>query len=176
MSEPRSITAGDAIELATRQQRLGADPQHSAWVTASAGSGKTKVLGDRVLRLLLDGTRPERILCLTFTKAAAAEMANRIAETLARWASMPQAELRQELTRLLGRQPGTDGLADARRLFSRVLDAPGGMKIETIHAFCQSLLRRFPLEAEIAPHFQPMVERDTRRSPGRTRPRSGSAT
>ncbi|HVI86849.1 MAG TPA: double-strand break repair helicase AddA [Dongiaceae bacterium] len=151
----------EAIDFATRAQRLGADPARSAWVTASAGSGKTKVLGDRVLRLLLDGTRPERILCLTFTKAAAAEMANRIAETLARWASMPQAELRNELDRLLGRKPSAETLSDARRLFSRVLDAPGGMKIETIHAFCQSLLRRFPLEAEIAPHFQPMEERDT---------------
>jgi len=151
----------DAIDFATRAQRLGADPDRSAWVTASAGSGKTKVLGDRVLRLLLEGTRPERILCLTFTKAAAAEMANRIAETLARWASMPQVELRKELDRLLGRKPSAETLSDARRLFSRVLDAPGGMKIETIHAFCQSLLRRFPLEAEIAPHFQPMEERDT---------------
>jgi ATP-dependent helicase/nuclease subunit A len=156
-----SDAAAAAIALATRQQRLGADPERSAWVTASAGSGKTKVLGDRVLRLLLAGTRPERILCLTFTKAAAAEMANRIAETLARWASMPQAELNQDLIRLIGHAPGTEALSDARRLFSRVLDAPGGMKIQTIHAFCQSLLRRFPLEAEIAPHFQPMEERDT---------------
>lgn len=150
-----------AIDLASQAQRRGADPERSAWVTASAGSGKTKVLGDRVLRLLLDGTRPERILCLTFTKAAAAEMANRVAETLARWASMPQSDLRQELAKLLGRNPTAEGISDARRLFSRVLDAPGGMKIQTIHAFCQSLLRRFPLEAEIAPHFQPMEERDT---------------
>jgi ATP-dependent helicase/nuclease subunit A len=156
-----AITAEEAIEAATRLQRQGADPRLSAWVTASAGSGKTKVLGDRVLRLLLDGTRPERILCLTFTKAAAAEMANRIAETLARWASMPQAKLREELTKLLGHKPSADVVTDARRLFSRVLDAPGGMKIQTIHAFCQSLLRRFPLEAGIAPHFQPMEERDT---------------
>lgn len=156
-----ALSSGDAIDEATKLQRRGADPKLSAWVTASAGSGKTKVLGDRVLRLLLAGTRPERILCLTFTKAAAAEMANRIAETLARWASMPQAELQKDLTTLLGHRPGVDGLDDARRLFSRVLDAPGGMKIQTIHAFCQSLLRRFPLEAEIAPHFQPMEERDT---------------
>jgi ATP-dependent helicase/nuclease subunit A len=160
-SNDPAAAANAAIARASRLQREGADPDRSAWVTASAGSGKTKVLGDRVLRLLLAGTKPERILCLTFTKAAAAEMANRIAETLARWASMPQAELNQDLTRLMGHAPGTAILSDARRLFSRVLDAPGGMKIQTIHAFCQSLLRRFPLEAEIAPHFQPMEERDT---------------
>ncbi|MET1026283.1 MAG: double-strand break repair helicase AddA, partial [Dongiaceae bacterium] len=157
---PRARDAGSAIRAATTGQRHGADPFKSAWVTASAGSGKTKVLGDRVLRLLLAGTRPERILCLTFTKAAAAEMANRIAETLAKWAAMSVPELRQALFELTDQRPSAELQDEARRLFSRVLDAPGGMKIQTIHAFCQSLLRRFPLEAEIAPHFEPMEERD----------------
>lgn len=157
---PIERDAQSAIKDATLGQRRGADPLKSAWVTASAGSGKTKVLGDRVLRLLLNGTRPERILCLTFTKAAAAEMANRIAETLATWAAMPAADLRKALSDLTSQRPSAEMQDEARRLFSRVLDAPGGMKIETIHAFCQSLLRRFPLEAEIAPHFEPMEERD----------------
>jgi ATP-dependent helicase/nuclease subunit A len=97
---PIARDAQSAIRDATLGQRRGADPLKSAWVTASAGSGKTKVLGDRVLRLLLSGTRPERILCLTFTKAAAAEMANRIAETLAKWAAMPAADLRDALFRI----------------------------------------------------------------------------
>ncbi len=158
--KPIERDAQSVIRAATLGQRRGADPFRSAWVTASAGSGKTKVLGDRVLRLLLNGTRPERILCLTFTKAAAAEMANRIAETLAKWAAMPMAELREALIALTDSRPSAETMDEARRLFSRVLDAPGGMKIETIHAFCQSLLRRFPLEAEIAPHFEPMEERD----------------
>jgi ATP-dependent helicase/nuclease subunit A len=118
------------------------------------------VLTDRVLTLLLAGTLPHRILCLTFTKAAAAEMSNRIAGRLAKWATMADERLAAELAALTGRVPDDDGLAAARRLFARVLDAPGGMHIETIHAFCQSLLRRFPLEAGLAPHFQVMDERD----------------
>ncbi len=142
------------------RQRRAADPKTSVWVAASAGTGKTKVLTDRVLTLLLAGTPPHRILCLTFTKAAAAEMATRIAKRLGRWATDDDTELAADITRLLGRDPDTAMLAAARRLFAGVLDAPGGMHIETIHAFCQSLLRRFPLEAGIAPHFQVMDERD----------------
>ncbi len=142
-------------------QRQAADPQASVWVAASAGTGKTKVLTDRVLNLLLAGSAPERILCLTFTKAAAAEMANRIAQRLAGWATMGEAELDGTLATLVG-QPVDQALrARARRLFAQVLDVPGGMKILTIHAFCQSLLRRFPLEAGLAPHFQVMDERDS---------------
>jgi len=142
------------------RQRRAADPKASVWVAASAGTGKTKVLTDRVLTLLLAGTAPHKILCLTFTKAAAAEMANRIQRRLARWATATDADLASDLTRLLGRAPDEREPIRARRLFAQVLDAPGGMHMETIHAFCQSLLRRFPLEAEIAPHFQVMDERD----------------
>ena len=152
--------AGDVIRDATRAQRQGADPALCAWVAASAGSGKTKVLGDRVLRLLLDGVEPGRILCLTFTKAAAAEMSTRIAGKLARWAAMEHDPLRGELDLLIGRKPSADLLAHARTLFARVLDVPGGMKIQTLHAFCQSLLRRFPLEAALPPHFQLIEDRD----------------
>jgi len=142
-------------------QRRAADPRSSVWVAASAGTGKTKVLTDRVLALLLAGTPPERLLCLTFTKAAASEMANRIAARLANWATALDAALDKELTPLLAAEPTPEQRVGARRLFARLLDTPGGMRIETIHAFCQSLLRRFPLEAGLAPHFQVMDDRDS---------------
>ncbi|HEY1719679.1 MAG TPA: double-strand break repair helicase AddA [Magnetospirillaceae bacterium] len=145
---------------ATELQQRAADPNASAWVAASAGSGKTKVLTDRVLRLLLAEKRPESLLCLTFTRAAAAEMGNRLARNLSRWASTDDATLRKELTELFGSEPNEPMMRRARRLFAAVLDAPGGLAIETIHGFCQSLLRRFPLEAKVPPHFQVMEERD----------------
>ncbi|MBX9634374.1 MAG: UvrD-helicase domain-containing protein, partial [Magnetospirillum sp.] len=148
------------LDDAAAKQRQAADPEASVWVVASAGTGKTKVLTDRVLTLLLAGTAPHKILCLTFTKAAAAEMSNRIARTLARWATFPDARLSADLTTLLGEPPAPALMTRARRLFAHVLDVPGGMHMETIHAFCQSLLRRFPLEAELAPHFQVMDDRD----------------
>ncbi|WP_449232321.1 double-strand break repair helicase AddA [Azospirillum doebereinerae] len=140
-------------------QRRASDPAASVWVGASAGSGKTKVLTDRVLRQMLAGTPPARILCLTFTKAAAAEMANRVNNTLGLWATLPDAELEDRLADLCGERPSPETRTNARRLFAQVVDCPGGMKIQTIHAFCQSLLRRFPLEAELAPHFEVMDER-----------------
>ncbi len=140
-------------------QRKAAEPGDSVWVVASAGTGKTTVLTDRSLRLLLAGSRPERLLCLTFTNAAAAEMANRIAERLAQWAVMSERDLTKTLDDLLGRPANDEERELARRLFARVLDTPGGMRILTIHAFCQSLLRRFPLEAGIAPHFELLDER-----------------
>ena len=143
-----------------KPQRRAADPAASVWVSASAGSGKTKVLTDRVLGILLAGTPPHRLLCLTFTKAAAAEMANRIAKRLGQWATVPDEVLAKDLLALLGREADDETRVRARRLFALVLDAPGGMHIETIHAFCQSLLRRFPLEAGLAPHFQVMDDRD----------------
>ncbi|MGH7008106.1 MAG: double-strand break repair helicase AddA [Stellaceae bacterium] len=142
-------------------QRRATDPAASVWVAASAGTGKTKVLTDRVLALLLAGNEPARILCLTFTKAAAAEMAIRVGTELSDWATMPDTDLRDKLKDLAGGDVDVDQLDRARQLFARVLDAPGGMNIETIHAFCQSLLRRFPLEARIPPHFQVMEERST---------------
>lgn len=136
-------------------QFLAADPKVSAWVAASAGTGKTKVLTDRILNLLLHGYAPERILCLTFTKAAAAEMANRLTQRLARWATLPTAGLSGELEELLGGMPLPPPiLSRARQLFTLALDAPGGMKIQTIHGFCQSVLGRFPLEAGIPSHFR----------------------
>ncbi|GEO82585.1 double-strand break repair helicase AddA [Pararhodospirillum oryzae] len=154
-----------AVPDSARAQRRAADPRASAWVAASAGTGKTKVLTDRVLRLLLDGAMPQRLLCLTFTKAAAAEMANRIAGVLAGWSVMPDDALDGALETLLGAplDPGPEGAAlrrRARQLFARVLDAPGGPRIQTIHSFCQTLLRRFPLEAGVAPHFEVLDERE----------------
>src|SRR5262249_22364767 len=151
----RGMTAS-AVDLLQRQ---ATDAASSVWVAASAGTGKTKVLTDRVLSLMLGGSPPARILCLTFTRAAAAEMANRLHERLSRWAVLPEGELGAELAALLGRVPDQALLDHARRLFATVLDAPGGLGIETIHAFCQSLLRRFPVEAGVPPHFQLLDER-----------------
>lgn len=140
-------------------QRQASDPKASVWVAANAGTGKTKVLTDRVLSLMVTGTHPQHILCLTFTKAAAAEMANRIADKLGQWSIMEDQSLHDALHDLLTRPASKDEFILARQLFARVLDTPGGLQIQTIHAFCQSLLRRFPLEAELAPHFQVMDER-----------------
>ncbi len=144
---------------ASALQARAADPESSIWVAASAGTGKTKVLTDRVLSLMLAGTPPERLLCLTFTKAAAAEMATRIARRLADWTTFGDEKLAAALAGLLGRAPDDAETALARQLFARVLDAEGGLKIQTIHAFCQSLLGRFPLESRVAPHFQVLDER-----------------
>ncbi|MEQ9812693.1 MAG: double-strand break repair helicase AddA [Azospirillaceae bacterium] len=145
--------AHDPVAEATLQQRLAADPAASVWVNASAGTGKTKVLVDRMLRLMLAGTEPERILAVTFTKAAAANMGERVKQELAGWATKTDEILLAELGKLLGATPSQQQIVRARQLFARVLDAPGGLKIETIHAFCQSLLHRFPVEAGLPPHF-----------------------
>src|SRR5260221_12274738 len=150
----------DPAGHAAEQQRQATDGRRSVWVAASAGTGKTKVLTDRGPNLMLRGSNPGRILCLTFTKAAAAEMANRINNRLSDWATLGDGALAQELLALTGMLPDRALMEDARRLFARVLDTPGGMKILTIHAFCQSLLRRFPIEADIAPHFEVMDERN----------------
>ena len=131
------------VAIAAKQQNRAVDPSKSVWVSASAGTGKTKVLTDRVLALMLNGTAPQRILCLTFTKAAAAEMANRIAADLSKWVTLDDDALAANLTNLLDHTPEDDDLTVARRLFARVLETPGGMNIQTIHAFCQSVLRRF---------------------------------
>ena len=140
-------------------QRAAAEPRASVWVSASAGSGKTKVLTDRVLTLLLSGTAAHRILCLTFTKAAAAEMSNRVERELAIWTVTTDQELAERLSRLLGKIPNAPLIRIARRLFAQVLDTPGGLKIQTIHGFCESLLARFPLESGVTPQTQVMDER-----------------
>jgi len=154
----------ERITLASNQQRIASSPKNSVWVEASAGTGKTKVLSDRVLRLLLDGVLPSRILCLTYTKAAAVEMNNRIAEKLSKWAVADDEKLIKELENLLGKKLATNDelLSKSRRLFALLLDTPGGVKIQTIHSFCQEVLKRFPLEAKISPYFEVMDDRSSR--------------
>jgi ATP-dependent helicase/nuclease subunit A len=137
----------------TNEQRAAARPGASAWVSANAGSGKTRVLTDRVARLLLTGADPSRVLCLTYTKAAAAEMAKRLFETLGAWSTQGDGELQASLAAVEGEAAARERLPEARRLFARALEAPGGLKIETIHAFCQRVLQRFPVEAGVAPDF-----------------------
>ncbi|MFP4449570.1 MAG: double-strand break repair helicase AddA [Rhodosalinus sp.] len=147
-------------DAASDAQAQAADPRASVWVSANAGSGKTKVLTDRVARLLLEGVLPEHILCLTYTKAAASEMQNRLFARLGGWAMLPETDLRGELATLAPDQPlDAAALARARTLFARAIEAPGGLKILTIHAFCAALLRRFPLEARVSPAFTEMEAR-----------------
>jgi len=151
------------IALASDQQRQASDPKLSVWVEASAGTGKTKVLSDRVLRLLLSGVIPSRILCLTYTKAAAVEMSTRIANRLSKWSISDDESLISDLQKLLGTATVDQQLiCQARRLFALLLDAPGGMKIQTIHSFCQETLKRFPLEAKISPYFEVMDDRSAK--------------
>ncbi|MCB4820548.1 double-strand break repair helicase AddA [Roseicella aerolata] len=151
-----------ARQRAEAQQRAASDPLVSAWVGASAGSGKTKVLIDRVLRLLLDPEQvPGRILCLTFTRAAAAEMQSRLRRRLGEWTVAEEARLAAQIQRLTGQEPDARLIRRARTLLVEVLEMPGGMRISTIHAFCQSLLRSFPLEADLPPQFSVLEEQDS---------------
>ena len=138
---------------AREPQVRAADPAGSAFVSANAGSGKTKTLVDRVARLLLQKARPEAILCVTYTKAAAAEMQRRLFQQLGRWAMLDDDQLTAALS-AIGEEAGD--LSQARTLFARALEAPGGLRIETLHAFCEKLLRRFPLEAGVSPGFKVM--------------------
>lgn len=136
---------------ATEVQNAASAPGASTWLAANAGSGKTRVLTDRVARLLLNGADPQSILCLTYTKAAAGEMQNRLFRTLGEWAMKGDAELRESLS-ALGEVENIEPNR-ARTLFARAIETPGGLKIQTIHSFCASLLRRFPVEARIPPRF-----------------------
>jgi ATP-dependent helicase/nuclease subunit A len=146
---------------AAQDQLQASDPDISAFVSAHAGAGKTKLLIDRLLRLMLRGADPARILCLTFTKAAAAEMAIRLHKQLARLVTLSDGDLDAALKALLV-APTPQARLRARALFAQVLDLPGGMRISTTHAFCQSLLRRFPLEAQMSPHFRLVEDQDAR--------------
>ena len=149
-----------AMNDATLAQIRAANPHMSTWLAANAGSGKTRVLTDRVARLLLTGVEPQHILCLTYTKAAASEMQNRLFKRRGEWAMLDADSLRAQL-----RDMGEEGLitperlAHARTLFARAIETPGGLKIQTIHSFCGSLLRRFPLEAGVSPQFTEMEDR-----------------
>jgi ATP-dependent helicase/nuclease subunit A len=146
-------------DKASEAQFRAARPDASTWLAANAGSGKTKVLTDRVARLLLKGVQPQHILCLTYTKAAASEMQNRLFKRLGEWAMLGDADLVAALTELGEVNTGAQELAKARTLFARAIETPGGLKIQTIHSFCSSLLRRFPLEAGVSPQFSEMDDR-----------------
>ena len=148
------------LEETQRSQRSAADPSASAWVSANAGTGKTHVLTMRVLRLLLGGTPPERILALTYTKAAAAEMSKRVFARLAEWVRADEASLKRKLAALLDRSPTSAEVLLARQLFAIAIETPGGLKVQTIHAFCERLLQRFPLEAGVPPGFAILDEHE----------------
>ncbi|HTT96868.1 MAG TPA: double-strand break repair helicase AddA [Rhizomicrobium sp.] len=141
---------------------IAADPRHSAWVAANAGSGKTFTLANRVTRLLLAEVKPEKILCLTYTKAAAAEMQGRLFKQLGEWSMLPDDALKANIAKIGAEPGGAQQLRKARRLFAQALETPGGLKIQTIHAFCQSLLTRFPIEAGIAPSFDVLDDQTAR--------------
>lgn len=134
-------------------QLQASDPNYSVWVSASAGSGKTTVLTNRVLRLLLEGNAPGKIVCITYTKIAAAEMLARISKRLSRWMVCAEQELIADLTALCGEPPNQDYLRKARLLFLQLQEAEPGLQVQTIHSFCQSVLERFPLEASVTPGF-----------------------
>lgn len=144
-------------------QKQALDPTYSCWVEASAGTGKTTVLIDRVLSLLLFGVKASDILCLTFTKAAGAEMENRLRDKLHRWAILEDVPLRGELLEFLGHSFSEDMLKKSRGLFKTVLGSSYGIRIQTIHGFCQSLLRAFPLEAGLFPHFKIMTDTEKKK-------------
>jgi len=139
-----------------------ADPKHSAWVSANAGAGKTHTLANRVTRLLLAKAPPERILCLTYTKAAAAEMSDRLFNVLGKWSMASDEDLTRFIAEIGGTDLSTDGLREARRLFAKALETPGGLKIQTIHSFCQNLLSRFSVEAAVPPGFTVIDEQTSR--------------
>ena len=154
----------DARKASDAAQAAAALPTANAWVAANAGSGKTKVLIDRVARLLLRGAEPDSILCVTYTKAAASEMQDRLFDRLGGWCVMEEEQLRSKLADLEGRPVGDyghDEIGRARELFAKALETPGGLRIETIHAFCGRVLRRFPLEAGVAPGFQELDDQTT---------------
>ncbi|MEI2299144.1 double-strand break repair helicase AddA [Ensifer sp. MJa1] len=156
---PSESTPQAWLDWTSRRQSLASDPQRSAWVSANAGSGKTHVLTQRVIRLLLAGCRPSAILCLTYTKAAASEMSNRVFERLAEWVTLDDQTLEDRIEAIEGERPSLFKLQEARRLFARALETPGGLKIQTIHAFCEALLHQFPLEANVAGHFSVLDDR-----------------
>lgn len=149
----------EKLALTTQLQNAAAAPELSAWVSANAGSGKTYVLVKRVIRILLSGTMPHKILCLTFTKTAAAEMQNRLFKILSEWAVMDDQKLVAEIEKMAAVRLELNELGKARRLFAEALETPGGLKIQTIHAFCERILHTFPIEAGISPQFEVIDDR-----------------
>src|SRR4051812_19303770 len=146
-------------EVRARQARAS-DPTASAFVSANAGSGKTHVLVQRVIRLLLAGVPPEKILCITFTKAAAANMAERVFTTLGHWVTLGDTALDAAIRAVGIPHPTAKLRRDARKLFACALETPGGLKVQTIHALCTRLLQQFPFEANVPARFAVIDERD----------------
>ncbi|NRA89118.1 MAG: UvrD-helicase domain-containing protein, partial [Rhizobiales bacterium] len=157
-----NITPEIRLKNTTERQNRAAEPRISAWVSANAGSGKTYVLVKRVIRILLSGTEPHKILCLTFTKTAAAEMQNRLFEILSNWAVMDDAPLIAEINKIAATNLSAEQLPIARKLFAEALETPGGLKIQTVHAFCERILHTFPIEAGISPQFEVIDDRSSR--------------
>ncbi len=163
MNKQISMTDIDKeLKRTTKRQGQASDPKSSVWVSANAGTGKTHVLKMRVLRLLLDGTPPEKILCLTYTNAAAAEMATRVFDELSTWVTKGDESLKGEITKLTGTEPDGKQIQFARTLFTTAIETPGGLKVQTFHAFCERLLQRFPLEANVSPGFTILDDEQTR--------------
>ena len=158
VASPEMMALRAALQRTTAAQHTASDPTTSAWVSANAGTGKTYVLTTRVLRLLLAGTKPERILALTYTKAAAAEMSKRVFDRLGTWVTAEPKQLAGMLEKVLGRAPDASEMVRARQLFALAIETPGGLKVQTIHGFCEKLLKRFPLEAGIPPQFSILDE------------------
>ena len=156
MNAPRKIP-----DAAAERQIAAADPDRSVFVSANAGSGKTYVLVQRVINLLLRGEDPAKILCITFTKAAAANMATGVFKTLAEWTKLDDEALDEKIRQSTGRPPDATQRARARRLFANALESPGGLKVQTIHAFCTRLLHQFPFEADVAARFEVLDEAAT---------------
>jgi ATP-dependent helicase/nuclease subunit A len=148
-------------DAARARQNAAADPERSVFVSANAGSGKTHVLVQRVINLLLRGEDPTKILCITFTKAAAANMATRVFDTLAEWTALDDAALDERIRLVTGKTPDATQRAVARRLFANALETPGGLKVQTIHAFCTHVLHQFPFEADVAARFEVLDETAT---------------
>jgi ATP-dependent helicase/nuclease subunit A len=148
----------DIPDFVRGRQIEASDPAVSAFVAANAGSGKTHVLAQRVIRLLLQGCDPAKILCITFTKAAAANMANRVFAELRKWTALDDDALDASIRAMSNEKPSAALRARARRLFALALETPGGLKVQTIHAFCTHLLHLFPFEANVAARFTVLDE------------------
>ena len=146
-------------DASVRQQRAS-DPATSVFVSANAGSGKTHVLVQRVIRLLLNDVDPGRILCITFTKAAAANMSERVFSTLGHWVTLDDDALNAALRDTGIARPDAKSRMRARKLFAAALETPGGLKVQTIHALCTRLLQQFPFEARVPARFTVLDERD----------------
>ena len=149
----------NALTKSAKAVAQACDPQASAWVSANAGAGKTYVLVTRLVTLMLNGTPPERLLCLTYTRSAAAEMQKRLFDLLGQWAVLDDDVLREQMQARIGTKPNAQQMKKVRVLFARALETPGGVKVQTIHAFCESLLNRFPIEAGVLPNFALLDDR-----------------